>query len=121
MACAMLAKPGDPLGGRIAVRARLAGGLDQLVDDMLGCGEVGVSHAKVDDVDAARPFLRLDLVHLLENIGRQALDLVEVSHGFLLGRPHAFAVSPVSSQEIALALANGNTNAIILQNMEIYL
>ena len=32
----------------------------------------------------AGPGRRLDAVHLLENVGRQALDAVEVGHGVVL-------------------------------------
>ena len=57
--------------------------LDQLVDDVLGRRHVGVAHAEVDDVCACGARPRLDAVHLLEDIGRQASDAVEIAirHG----------------------------------------
>ena len=67
-----------PLRGRIAVGARLAGRLDQLLDDVLGRRQVGIAHAEIDDVGAAGAGRGLDPVDLLEDVGRQALDAVKV-------------------------------------------
>ena len=74
------AQPGDALRGRVAVGARLAGGLAQLGDHVRRRREVRVAHAEVDDVGAARPRRRLDAVDLLEDVRRQALDAVEIAH-----------------------------------------
>ena len=77
-----LAQARDALGGGIAIGARLADGLDQLVDDVLGRGHVGIAHAEIDDVGAARAGGRLQAVHLGEHIGRQTLDAMEFfDHG----------------------------------------
>ncbi len=56
----------------------IAGGLAQLVDDVLGRGHVGVAHAEVDHVHALATQLGLDAVDLFENVRRQALDTMEV-------------------------------------------
>ncbi len=86
------AQAGDALGGRIAVGARLAHGLDELVDDVLGRLEVRIAHAEIDDVGAVGPGGGLDAVDLLEDVGRQALDAVEIRHG---SRPRAESGIPV--------------------------
>ncbi len=70
----------DALGGRIAVGARLADRLDQLVDDMLGRRQVGIAHAEVDDVGAGGAGLGLEPVDLLEDVRRQAPHAVEFGH-----------------------------------------
>src|SRR5262249_41562735 len=66
--------------GRIAMVLRILGGFDELVDDVLGCRHVGVAHAEVDDVFAARACLGLQVVHDREDVRRQALDPVELLH-----------------------------------------
>ena len=77
-----LAQARDALGGRIAVGARLGDGLDQLVDDVLGRRHVGIAHAEIDDVGAARARRRLQAVDFREDVGRQPLDAVEFfDHG----------------------------------------
>ena len=48
-----LAQAGQAAGERVAMGGGLLRGLDQLVDDVLGRGAVGVAHAEVDDVFAA--------------------------------------------------------------------
>ena len=73
-------QPRDALRRRIAVGARLADGLDELVDDMLRRRQIGVAHAEIDNVGAAGARLGLELVDLLEDIGRQAPHAVEVAH-----------------------------------------
>ncbi len=56
--------------------------LDQLVDDMLRRRQVGIAHAEIDDIGAARSRIGLEAVHFREDIGRQALDAVKVvDHG----------------------------------------
>ena len=72
-----LAQARDALGRGIAIGARLADRLDQLVDDVLGRGHVGVAHAEIDDVGAARAGGRLQAVDFGENIRRKAFDAVE--------------------------------------------
>ena len=77
-----LAQAGDALGGRIAVGARLGDRLDQLVDDVLRRRHVRIAHAEVDDVGAPRAGGGLEAVDLREDIGRQALDAMEIfDHG----------------------------------------
>ena len=44
---------------------------------MLGRGQIRISHAEVDDVFTARSGRGLELIHLLEDIGRQAFDAVK--------------------------------------------
>ena len=41
-------------------------------------GAVGIAHAEVDDVLAARPRRRLHRIDFGEDVGRQALDAVEI-------------------------------------------
>ena len=65
-------QPGDAARGGIAVGARPADRLDQLVEDMLRRRQVGIAHAEIDDVGAAGARRRLQAVHLLEHVGRQA-------------------------------------------------
>ena len=72
-----LAQARDALRGRVAVGAGLRHRLDQLVDDVLGRGHVGIAHAQIDDVGAAGPGRRLQAVDLGKDVGRQALDAVE--------------------------------------------
>src|SRR5208282_3524329 len=74
------AQAGDALRGGITVGARFADRLDQLVDHMLGRGQVGVAHAEIDDIGAAGAGLGLELVDLLEDIRRQAPHPVKVAH-----------------------------------------
>ena len=77
-----LAQALDALRRRIAVGARIAQRLDQLGDDMLGRRHVGIAHAEIDDVVAARARLGLELVDLLEDVRRQPLDSMEIAgHG----------------------------------------
>ena len=63
---------------RVAVRARLIDGLDQLVDDVLRRWHVRVAHAEVDDVGTAGARRRLQTVDFREDVWRQALDAVKV-------------------------------------------
>ena len=72
------AQAGNALRRRIAMRARLGDRLDQLVDDVLRRRQVGIAHAEIDDVGAARAGRRLQPVDLGEDVGRQTLDAVEV-------------------------------------------
>ena len=45
---------------------------------MLGGGHVGIAHAQIDDVGATGSGRRLQAVDLGEDVGRQALDAMEV-------------------------------------------
>jgi hypothetical protein len=48
-------------------------------------GAVGIAHAEVDDILAARPGSGLHRVHFGEDVGRQALDAVKVvGHGLIV-------------------------------------
>jgi hypothetical protein len=71
----------NPARGRIAVGARLADDLFQLVEHMLRRGKVRIAHAEVDDVGARIARRRLRAVDLLEHIGRQAANAVKLFHG----------------------------------------
>ena len=55
----------------------LGGDLGQLGDDMRRRRAVGIAHAEIDDVLAARAGRRLHRVDLGEDVGRQAADAVE--------------------------------------------
>ena len=73
---------------------------DQLFDDMVGCGQVGIAHAEIDDIRPSSARTRLHLVHLGENIGRQTFDSVKT---FL----HATIRYPVDEQRRTLAKKQG--------------
>ena len=64
----------DPVGGAVAVVARVAGGLAELLDHHLAGRVGGVAHAQVDDVGALLPFGVLQRVDASEQIRRQAAD-----------------------------------------------
>ncbi len=96
------AQAGDALGGGVTVGARLAGGLDQLVDDMLGRRQIGIAHAEVDDVGAGVASLGLEPVDLLEDVGRQALHAIEIRHVSL-----SFLVSPAHRAARSFLERNG--------------
>ena len=66
--------------GRIAMRARIAHHFAKLVHDRLRRRQVGVAHAEVDDVGAARAGAGLQPVDLLEHVGRKPTDLVKFFH-----------------------------------------
>ncbi|CRI67327.1 hypothetical protein THIOKS1550019 [Thiocapsa sp. KS1] len=74
-------QPGDAARDRIAMRVLADRRLDQLVDDMLRCRLVGVTHAEVDDVLAPCSRFGLQLVDDVEDIGRQPLDAVKIGLG----------------------------------------
>ncbi len=75
------AQPGNSLGRRIAVGARLADGLLQLLDHVRRRRQVGIAHAEIDDVGAAVARRRLGAIDLLEHVRRQAADAVKFFHG----------------------------------------
>jgi hypothetical protein len=56
------------------VRIATPGCLDQLVDNMAGCGLVRITHTEVDDVLARRARLLLELTYNIKNVRRQAFD-----------------------------------------------
>ncbi len=72
------AEPRNALGSGIAVGARLAGGLDELVDDVLRRRQIRVSHAEINDVGTGVAGLRFEAVDLFEDVGRQAPHAVEL-------------------------------------------
>ena len=78
------AQAGNAARGGIAVRARIAHHLAQFVDDGLRRRQVGIAHAEVDDVGAARTGAGLQPVDLLEHVRRQPPDLVKLFHGQFL-------------------------------------
>ena len=70
-----------PLRRRIAVGARLADRLLELLDDVRGRRQIGIAHAEIDDVGAAVAGRRLGAVDLLEHVRRQTADAVKFVHG----------------------------------------
>src|SRR5438128_6098627 len=57
-------------------------GLDELGDDMRRRRAVGIAHAKIDDVAPRGARLGFQCIDLAENVGRQALDAIELfGHG----------------------------------------
>jgi hypothetical protein len=60
----------DPPGGGIAVVARVAHRLDELIDDVLRGREVRVPHPQVDDILPLPAGLDLQRIYLGEDIGR---------------------------------------------------
>jgi hypothetical protein len=80
-----LAQAGNAARGRIAVGARLADRFLELVDDVLGRRQVRVAHAEIDDVGALDARAGLRPIDDFENIGRQALDAMELVHGPIPG------------------------------------
>jgi hypothetical protein len=75
-----LAQSADAARGRVAVGARLAERLLQLLDDMRRRRQVRIAHAEVDDIGAGIPRGGLGPVHLLEHVRRQAADAVKIVH-----------------------------------------
>ena len=72
-----LAQAGDAARRRIAVGARVGGGLDQLGDDVRRGRQVGIAHAEIDHVLAGGAGACLHGVHFREDVGRQALQAVK--------------------------------------------
>ncbi len=69
---------GDAAARRVAVVARVLGGLAKLLHGDLRRREVGIPEAEVDDVLAGAPQLQLELVDLGEDVRRQARDAPEL-------------------------------------------
>src|SRR5688500_152637 len=59
---------------------RILRGLHELGDDVLRRGHVGIAHAEIDDVLAARARFGLEVVDDGEHVGRQTLDPIELVH-----------------------------------------
>ena len=59
---------------------RPLGRLYELVDDVRRGGPVRISHAEINDIFAARPSSRLQLIDNIEDVRRQALDSVKFVH-----------------------------------------
>ena len=74
------AQAGDALRGRIAVGARLAECVLELLDHMGGRRQVGIAHAEIDDVGAGIACCGLGAVDLLEDVGRQTPDAMKLFH-----------------------------------------
>ena len=55
--------------------------LDQLGDNMRGRRLIGISHAEINDILAARTRRRLQLIDYIEDIGRQPLYSGKLVHG----------------------------------------
>ncbi len=79
------AQPGNPLGGGIAVAARVLHRLHQLGDDVGRRRAVGVAHAKIDNVLRASSRLGLGGIHFRKNIRGQAAYAVKLFGHFKLG------------------------------------
>ena len=75
-----LAQAVDAARGRIAVGARLAERLLELLQHMGRRRQVRIAHAEVDDVGTRVPRGRLGLVDLFEHVRRQTADAVEIFH-----------------------------------------
>ena len=74
-------QPRDAARRGVAVGARAPDRVLELLDDMRGRRQVGIAHAEVDDVGPGVARDRLGAIDLLEHVGRQAADAVEVFHG----------------------------------------
>jgi hypothetical protein len=57
--------------GRVSVVPWVFYGLNQFIDNMFGSGEIGISHAQVDDILPSLPGLYLQLIHNAENVRGQ--------------------------------------------------
>ena len=76
-----VAQMGDAAGERIAMIHRLLCGFHQLVHDVRRGGNVGISHAEVNDIDILATQLHFKVAYHRENVGGQALDARELFHG----------------------------------------
>ena len=73
-----VAQPRNAARHRIAMIARIAGRFDQLLDDRLGRGAVGIAHSEIHHIQLRRARLGLHLVDDGEHVGRQFLDAVKL-------------------------------------------
>ncbi len=71
---------GDSARSGIAVGARLAKRFLQLFDHVRRRRQIRIAHAEIDDVRPRVAGFRLGLVHLFENVRRQAANAVKVVH-----------------------------------------
>ncbi len=74
------AKLGDPLARGVAVVARVAHRLGELVDRDRGRRQIGVAEREVDDVLAGPPEMHLQRVDLCERIRRKGVQASESDH-----------------------------------------
>ena len=74
------AEASDAFRGEKTGGVRLADRFDELVDHMLGLGQVRIAHAEIDDVRPAGAGLGLEGIDLLEDIRRQAPHPMEIAH-----------------------------------------
>ncbi len=105
----------NALGRGITVRARILHDLAQLVDDRLGSGKVGVSHAEIDDIGAARSRACFQTVDLFENIRRQTPDFVKLFHLIPHGKAAFRAAVEVRSVSRRLRHELQNRNAVFIR------
>ena len=75
--CLGLAQARNAARRRVAVGARVGRGLCKLGHDVRRGRQVGIAHAKVDDVLASGAGAGLHGVHFREHVGRQALQAVK--------------------------------------------
>src|SRR5439155_13233286 len=107
----------DAARSRIAVGARLADGLLELLNHMRRRRQVGIAHAEIDDVGAGVARGRLGAIDLLEHVGLQAADAVKFAHctcfprpccsGRTAGEPLPGSRAPMSSPLGGRGLAGG--------------
>ena len=97
-----LAQAGNAAGDRVAMRGRLERRLDQLVDDVLGRGAVGVAHAEVDDVFAAAAGGHLHFAGDVEDVGGQALNARKLFHDDSSVKPVASCQWSVASGQLSV-------------------
>ncbi len=81
------------------MRVLLARGLDQFLHDVRGRGTVRIAHAKVDNVVAALACGGLQVSRDVEDVGRQALDALEISAGSRVG--HGLTRVPATTRNLA--------------------
>jgi hypothetical protein len=82
-----LAQASNAARGGIAVGARLAEGVLQLLDHVGRRRKVRIAHAEIDDIGARVPRGRLGLIDLFEHVRRQTADAVKIFH-FLSSSGH---------------------------------
>jgi hypothetical protein len=89
-----LAQPRNAARGRIAIGARLAQGLLQLLDHVGRRRQIRIAHAHVDNVGAGIARRCLGAIDLLEDVRWQAADAVEIFH---------WSITPAATIERLLA------------------